>query len=147
MNTLSGGGGSDTLAGLGGDDILLGGDGADQLNGGAGSDVLNGGAGADQFVFADALGPSSVDGIQDFVSGVDRLLLENDIFIGLTLGVLASSAFSFGKVAREASHRILYDPSSGALFFDADGVGGVAAVQFAVLSGSPALAAIDLVVI
>ena len=64
-----------------------------------------------------------------------------------THGALAPGAFAFGTVAQDADDRILYDIASGALFFDADGAGGAAAVQFAVLSGAPALTAGDFVVI
>ena len=147
VNTLSGGGGDDVVAGLGGADILLGGDGADQLNGGTGSDVLNGGAGADIFIFADALGAGNIDGIQDFVTGQDRLFLENAVFAGLPAGVLAVGALVNGSVAQDADDRILYDPATGALFFDPDGTGAAAAVQFATLVPGTALAASDIVVI
>ena len=130
-----------------GEVAMLGGDGADQLNGGAGNDVLNGGAGADIFIFADALGAGNVDGIQDFVTGQDRLFLENAVFAGLPTGVLAVGALVNGSVAQEADDRILYDPTTGALFFDPDGTGAAAAVQFATLVPGTALAASDIVVI
>ncbi|MGQ0589351.1 MAG: calcium-binding protein, partial [Sphingosinicella sp.] len=146
-NTLSGGGGADVIAGFGGNDILLGGDGDDQLNGGAGYDVLNGGLGADRFVFADAFGPALADRIQDFVSGLDRIFLDNAVFTGLPNGALAAGAFRTGSAALDADDRILYNPATGQLFFDADGNGAGAAVQFAVLSGAPALAASDFTVI
>ncbi|MGQ0590582.1 MAG: tandem-95 repeat protein [Sphingosinicella sp.] len=146
-NTLSGGGGNDVVAGFGGNDILLGGEGDDQLNGGAGYDVLNGGAGADMFIFADAFGPALADRIQDFVSGQDRILLENDVFTGLAAGALAAGAFAIGGSAQDADDRIIYDSATGALYFDPDGNGAGAAVQFAVLSGAPALAASDFTVI
>ena len=47
----------------------------------------------------------------------------------------------------DADDRILYDASTGKLYFDADGSGAGAAVQFAILSGSPALNASDFTVI
>jgi Ca2+-binding RTX toxin-like protein len=146
-NVLSGLGGADDLAGRGGSDVLLGGDGGDFLNGGLGGDVLNGGGGSDLFVFADALGLSNIDNIQDFVSGGDRIALDHNIFVGLATGMLAGGAFVLGTAPRDADDRILYDQASGALYYDADGSGAGAAVQFAMLSGHPPLAASDLVVI
>jgi Ca2+-binding RTX toxin-like protein len=146
-NILSGDGGADILAGLGGGDVLLGGDGDDFLNGGLGSDTLNGGAGADMFVFADALGLGNIDSIQDFVSGSDRVALDHNVFAGLSAGALSSGAFVIGTAAQDADDRILYDSATGALWFDADGNGAGAAVQFATLSGHPTVLASDFVVI
>ncbi|MGQ0590654.1 MAG: hypothetical protein ACT4N8_14205 [Sphingosinicella sp.] len=146
-NTLSGAGGADVLAGFAGADILLGGAGDDQLNGGAANDILNGGADADRFIFADALGAGNVDLVQDFVTGLDRIFLENAVFTGLAGGALPVGAFRTGAAAGDADDRIIYNPANGALFFDADGNGAGAAVQFATLSGAPALAASDFVVI
>jgi Ca2+-binding RTX toxin-like protein len=146
-NTMSGNGGADQLAGFGGDDILLGGDGDDLLNGGAGHDVLNGGAGADLFVFADTLGGSNVDGIQDFATGADRILLDHDVFSGLATGALASSAFVLGTGAGDADDRIIYNQATGELWFDADGSGATAPVLFATLAPSTSLAASDFAVV
>jgi len=47
--------------------------------------------------------------------------------------------FYSGSAAHDADDRILYDQSGGALSYDADGTGVLAAVQFAVLSGTPVL--------
>ena len=127
---LSGLNGNDTLMGHGGADLLTGGAGADLLNGGAGSDRLTGGSGADQFVFAD----TGVDTITDFAAGNDRILLDHLLFSALGVGALASSAFARGTTALNADERILYDPNSGALLYDADGSGSGAAVQFGVVS-------------
>jgi Ca2+-binding RTX toxin-like protein len=145
-NTLSGGDGADQLVGFGGNDILLGGSGGDLLNGGAGSDVLNGGQGADLFVFADALGATNVDAIQDFATGADKISLDHGIFTGLSTGALAAGALAIGTAAQDADDRIIYDSTTGNLYYDADGNGAGAAVLFATLSGHPALAASDIVV-
>jgi len=146
-NILNGDGGADTLSGLAGSDVLLGGDGDDQLNGGAGSDGLNGGNGADLFVFADALGAGNVDAVQDFASGVDRLLVDHNVFTGLASGALPASAFVTGTGAQDADDRIIYNPATGELWFDADGNGAGAAILFATLSGQPGLTANDFSVI
>lgn len=122
--------GDDTLSGLAGMDYLFGGIGNDQINGGAGNDQLEGSAGADLFVFADA----GVDTITDFAAGTDRMLLDRSLFTGLTAGALESGAFVRGSAAMEADDRILYNPDTGALFYDPDGNGAATAVQFAVVS-------------
>jgi serralysin len=146
-NVLSGGGGSDTLLGLGGNDTLYGGDGDDQLAGGLGADTLDGGAGADLLVFSDALGGGNVDSVAGFTSGQDRLLLENDVFAGLGTGGLAVGAFAAGTAAADADDRIVYNSTTGSLWFDADGNGAGAAVLFATFTPGATLAAADIVVV
>ena len=131
---LTGGTGDDLLFGGAGGDALNGGDGDDRLDGGAGNDVLTGGAGADEFVFARALGTTNVDTIADFAVADDTILLGRRAFAGLTEGALPEGAFALGAVAAEADDRILFDQATGALYFDADGAGGVDAVQFALVS-------------
>lgn len=89
--------------------------------------------------------------MRDFASGVDQLLLSSAIFPALAQGALAEAQFASGaglRAALDDDDRIVYDSLGGALYYDADGVGGVAAVQFAVLGTgiAPALAAADLVV-
>ncbi len=56
-------------------DTLYGGVGQDTLNGRAGDDHLTGGAGADTFVFG-----AGHDKIADFVTGVDKLQLEEELY-------------------------------------------------------------------
>ncbi len=127
---LTGGGGNDVLRGGAGADRLDGGDGADQLSGGGGYDTLAGGAGADSFLF-DATPQSGVVTIEDFVSGQDRFLLDAGSLAGLSTGRLSEDAFVTGGRALDAEDRILYDPATGRLWFDADGSGAGAAIRFA----------------
>jgi Ca2+-binding RTX toxin-like protein len=54
-------------------------------------------------------------------------------------GVLDVSRFTLGTSATTSSQRFIYNDKSGALFFDADGVGGTAQVRLAQLVGNPAL--------
>jgi len=147
-NTLDGGLGRDSLFGGAGNDQLIGGLGRDSLFGGVGSDVLSGGADQDVFVFNTAL-KANVDRISDFKPVDDTIQLENAIFkaLGAKTGVLASAAFNTGKVARDASDRILYDSKSGGVFYDDDGTGAHAAVQIAILGKNLALTNADFVVI
>jgi Ca2+-binding RTX toxin-like protein len=124
--------------------FIQGNEGNNILNGGAGNDALTGGGGADQFLFNTALdGSNNVDALLDFTIGVDRIELENGVFVGLAEGALAPGAFAHGTVAADADDRIIYDDPSGRLFFDADGVGGVAAVEFAQVHDNLALSASD----
>jgi serralysin len=112
--------------------------GIERLDGGLGSDVLAGGAGSDAFVFNTALGPANVDQITDFSVADDSILLENAIFTTLTsTGVLSAAAFRVGAAAGDADDRIIYDNASGALYYDADGTGGIGQVQFATLVSHP----------
>ena len=129
--------------------MLIGNSGNDSLNGGTGNDRLIGGAGTDAFVFNAALGGGNSDRIVDFSVINDTVRLENAIFTGLANGVLAASAFTANLtgLATDALDRIIYDSDTGNLFFDADGTGAGARVQFAVLAANLALTNADFLVI
>jgi Ca2+-binding RTX toxin-like protein len=131
-----GGSGHDRLNGGEGDDQLRGESGDDRLDGGLGADLLRGGSGFDRFTFSTSLGPENIDTINDF-RGSDTIVLDNDVFTGLTAGVLRGSAFRIGTTAVDGSDRIICDTVSGALYFDPDGVGGADQIQFATIAGSP----------
>ena len=60
---------------------------------------------------------------------------------------LDASAFNISTRALEADDRIFYNAQTGGLFFDADGNGSIAAVQFAILSKNLTLTATDFVII
>jgi Ca2+-binding RTX toxin-like protein len=134
------------LAGNGAANRLDGREGNDVIDGGLGADTLTGGLGADLFAFTTALGGGNVDRIVDFAPGSDRIALDHAVFAGLAPGALAAGAFATGAAA-DADDRIVYDPTTGALSFDADGVGGAEAVAFATLQPGLALGAGDFVVI
>jgi Ca2+-binding RTX toxin-like protein len=137
-DTLIGGAGNDTLFGLGGTDFL---------NGGLDSDTLNGGGGPDSYAFTTTLSAANIDLIIGFATGSDHILLDDAVFSALPTGALNPNAFRSGTSAGDADDRIIYDPTSGALFYDPDGTGGAAQIQFAVLQGAPALASTDFAVI
>ena len=143
---LGGAGGNDVLIGLQGDDTLWGGQGHDRLHGVAGQDVLTGGAGHDWFIFRTAPVAGEWDTITDFDPLQDTIRLDDRIF-GLANGVLPEGAFAIaaGGLAQEADDRILYDSATGALYWDADGAGSRAAVQFAAVQAGLALTATDFV--
>ena len=136
-----------SLTGNGVDNEMWGNDGINTLDGRGGADILHGNGGADSFSFTTGLAPSNVDLIVDFVSGLDRFVLDDAIFTGLPTGALAPGAFRVGSSALDPDDRIVYDNTTGALFFDSDGSGPAAPSQFATLSGSPIVAASDFVVI
>lgn len=143
---LSGGGGGDVLTtGVGGEnsDTLNGEAGDDFLDGGNGKDFLTGGADDDIFSFTTAPSRSvNIDHITDFEVGKDKIMLENtgdDLFNALADGALAAGAFNTGSSSTQADDRILYNAASGALFYDRDGTGGGAAIQFATLDNKPAM--------
>jgi Ca2+-binding RTX toxin-like protein len=143
-----------TLIGNAGANILTGTAYADTLMGGKGNDVLTGGNGADKFVFNTTPNASSNrDTITDFQSGTDVIQLSKTIFTALGgLGTLTSAQFwsAPGAVAgHDADDRIVYNPTTGALYYDADGNGSGAAVQIVLLGTNmhPVLADSDIQVI
>jgi Ca2+-binding RTX toxin-like protein len=123
---------------------LIGSNFGDVLAGNAGANVLTGGAGADGFVFNTALNAATnVDTITDFsLADGDTILLDDAIFTGLGAAPgnsITAQDFRIGSAAQDADDRIIYNDVTGALLFDADGIGGAAAVQFATLSPGLAL--------
>lgn len=140
---LTGDGGNNILRGGAGADTLNGGDGNDVLQGGVGADLLTGGDGRDKFVFNTVLELGTVDHVVDFsVSDGDILQLDDAYFAALTIGELHATNFraNLTGVAEAAEDRIIYSTSTGQLYFDADGLGGADAIEFAVLDN---IAAID----
>ena len=103
--------------------------------------------GSDTFLFSTALGPTNVDRIYDFDPIADTIRLEDAIFGGLSLGSLSPGAFGLGPIAAQADDRIIYDPTSGKLYFDADGIGGMAQVHFATLNAGLSLTSADFFVV
>jgi Ca2+-binding RTX toxin-like protein len=144
--------GANTLTGNGGVDFMFGGAGADTLNGGAGNDTLSGGIGNDVFVFNSATA-NNLDTILDFTTGADKIQLSKSIFANLgATGNLTENSFwsAAGAVkGNDANDRVVYNTTTGALYYDADGSGSGAYVQIALLgtSSHPAMAFTDFVVI
>ncbi len=148
VENLIGGSAGDTL---GGDSAV------NLLDGKLGNDTLGGGTGDDVFRFSSTLGDTNIDTVTDFagdgVAGGDTLALDNAIFTALSAGALGEVAFESGSlsVASTVDVRIIYNSSTGALYYDADG-SDVASdpVQFATLgvgSHPAALAAGDFLVV
>jgi Ca2+-binding RTX toxin-like protein len=150
-NKLVGLAGADTLGGGIGNDTLVGGSGSDRLIGGLGNDILTGGTGADVFRFDAKLSTSTAanfDQITDFSVIDDVIQIENAVFTKLALGPLPANSFvrSGEGIALDTFDRIVYETDTGALYYDADGTGVIAAIQFATLSPNLALTAADFLV-
>ncbi len=144
------------LNGSAGDDLLLGGDGRDQIAGGVGNDRLVGeqgrdrlvgGKGKDRFVLTSAR-KNSLDVIRDFRAVNDTIeVVRSGFSRTLKLGKIRSNQFHLGEEAIDRSDRFIYNRQTGALFFDADGLGGTAQVQIASLTNKSTLGRADIVVI
>jgi Ca2+-binding RTX toxin-like protein len=140
--------GAINLTGNDAGNYVLGNDGVNVIDGGGGADILVGYGGADTFAFTTALGVGNIDNIVDFAAGSDKMGLDDAIFTALGgLGALNANAFATGASAADGSDRIIYNSATGALFYDADGAGGAAQVQFATLNAGLALTASDFAVI
>ena len=129
-DVIKGGQGSDHLSGIAGDDKLVGGTGNDQLAGGSGRDV---------FVFDTKQNRrSNVDKLYDFSVKDDAIWLDNKVFAELGKGsprgaMIKADMFARSAKAQDRNDRIIYDPSSGTMYYDTDGTGPKAQVKFAIL--------------
>ena len=139
---INGQNGDDQLFGGAGADRIKGQDGDDKLYGGAGVDTLTGGMGDDLFYFDQQLIDAGIDSILDFAPGSDRLVLSAAIYTALTESKITANQFesiagstsaNVIAAATKSSTRITYNTSNGALAYDPDGNGSLAATQIATL--------------
>lgn len=127
--------GSDTLDGRGGNDRLY----------GTGDDTLTGGTGRDQFIFQtrNARGGDTITDFSGIAGDGDRIVLSDNYFDALVSstrgmhrlgedGVLIGD----GATAQTADQHIIYDSSSGLLYYDSDGSGSDRAIVLADLGGA-----------
>jgi serralysin len=123
----------------------IGGAGADTFIGNVKDNSFTGNGGADVFVFNSLIG---LDTITDFASALDKLAFDHTIFtaLGAIIGALPSDDFYSGSAAHDANDYIVYDPSNGKLFYDADGDAAASPVQIALLSVHPGLADSDILI-
>ena len=134
---------------------ITGSSGNDALTGGLGNDILTGGSGADSFVFDTVANASkNKDTITDFVSGIDHIKFSKAIFTGLgtSVGNLTGDQFWSGAgvtKAHDLDDRIIYNSTTGAFYYDADGNGKGVSVQVAIIGTSihPILASTDIDII
>jgi Ca2+-binding RTX toxin-like protein len=127
---------------------VIGNAGMNVINGGDGNDSLAGFGGRDSFRFDTALNAATNrDVITDFSVADDTIVLEDAIFGAFATGPLADDRFVLGTAARDANDNILYDSGTGALYYDSDGNGTAAAVQFAQVGAGLALTHLDFVIV
>ncbi|MFI0848969.1 hypothetical protein [Mesorhizobium sp. IMUNJ 23232] len=124
---------------------IIGNAGDNRLEGREGNDTLRGLGGEDTLVFNTKLGTANVDTILDFNVADDRFLLSDAIFTKLNTGVMLSGYFRANTtgLAQDSNDHIIYETDTGKLFYDADGLGGAAGIQFAKLAVGLALTNAD----
>lgn len=151
INTFIGTENNDTFIGNGGNDVLTGGLGGDTFQFGKVHTMTVTGAATIVQTYTDvASNLTGSDAITDFVSGTDHLSLDNDFFAAFTAtGAIAAGNLvqGVGAVALDADDYLIFDASTNALYYDADGSGAGAAVQFAALTGVASLTAADFSII
>jgi Ca2+-binding RTX toxin-like protein len=135
-NVMTGNSGRNFLDGRGGNDTLAGGTGIDTLTGGAGNDL---------FVFSE-MGTANADAINGFIGAEDDLAFDDAVFAGLgSAGSFRSGAgLSTGQ---DADDRLIYNSSTGQLYYDADGSGSGGSQLVATLGGAPGLTASDITIV
>ncbi len=147
-NVLNGAGGNDILSGRAGKDTLTGYLGNDRLDGGAGNDKLKGFIGKDTYVFSSTLSAkTNIDFIDGFSSRDDSIELSSKIFSKCEKGRLKSEAFVVASHSQDAADRIVYEKSTGNLYYDADGSGTQKAVLFAYLQPNTSMNYMDFLII
>jgi Ca2+-binding RTX toxin-like protein len=139
-----------SLSGNASGNVVRGNNGSNVLNGGNGRDFLTGLGGTDSFLFDTPLSAAfNVDIITDFNVAADTIRLDDDIFSSsLTpFNSVAGSQFVIGAAAQDAGDRIIYSSATGEVYYDSDGTGPAAQIQFATLSAGLALTNFDFLVV
>jgi Ca2+-binding RTX toxin-like protein len=155
-DTLAGGSGNDSIDAGWDYDVLRGGGGNDTLNGGADShtDTLTGGSGRDRFLFVEDDSGNN-DRIVDFTTQIDELAFDRTTSNFTAIGALGNFASGDARFyaapgathGHDTSDRLVYNTSTGQLYYDADGSGSGSATLVATLQGHPTLVASDVTVI
>lgn len=142
-DSVDGGGGNDSIYGGLGNDTLKGGSGDDLLSSGSGADVLTGGSGRDVFVLDGGLNGGVVT-ITDFSVGEDKIQLSRSLFAGFG----SSVSLATQGTPTSGGAQMIYNNGTGDLYYDADGLGGGAAIKVAHLAlGLSNLSASDFLLI
>jgi|GEM_PF-2415923 len=139
-NVLIGNNGNNSLAGFDGNDII---------DGLGGNDAYLGGAGNDIFRLSTAPNAkSNVKTIVDFVQGEDAVEINAAAFKWKDVPLGALLAENFGSnadgIAETETQRLVYNNTTGQLFYDADGSGRGKAVLVAVFENAPDLQHTDI---
>src|SRR3954471_5039542 len=147
-DSLLGGDGSDTVTGGAGNDFVSGNTGTDWVEGGAGNDEVRGGSGQDSIAVHE-FGVANADQLTDFDAGWDNIQLDAAAFAQIgAVGRMAAGDARFysapGAIGgHDADDRIVYNSTTGQLYYDADGSGGGAAQLIATITNHSALAPTD----
>jgi Ca2+-binding RTX toxin-like protein len=142
----TGNGASNLLVGNSSNNTLSGDLGNDTLIGNAGNDTLVGGGGQDFFVFNGA--NEGNDNINDFSPTDDKISVSASGFgSGLVPGVLNANRFILGTAATTPEQRFIYNATTGAFSFDANGNVAGSITQIATLSTGLALTSSNILVI
>lgn len=127
---------------------MFGNSGNNRIDGRAGNDTLYGGAGTDTFVFSTTPTSANIDEILDFAVAQDKIELSRSMFTALNAGSsLNASAYRVGSTALDADDRVIYEISTGGLFYDSDGNGAALQIQFATLDANLPLASTHFVLV
>ena len=134
---------------------IVGNDGSNILRGTTGNDILTGGGGIDNFDFREAPGAANADAITDFVSGTDRIRLDDAFHAGIgALGRFGATDVRFlagdgATVGTTLDHRVIFNTADGSLYYDFDGSGAGASQLITTVGGTstPILVANDIFVI
>src|SRR5438067_7987038 len=148
-NSLSSTSGNDLVKGFGGNDTIFANAGNDRIESGAGNDTISGGGGQDQYVWHE-YGATNADTVLNFDTGWDSIQLDAAAFtqIGAS-GRFATNDVRFYAAAganagHDADDRIVYNTSTGQLWYDADGNGPGAAQLIATLPPGSTVVATDI---
>lgn len=140
-----------SITGNAGANILIGTAFNDTLDGRGGLDTLTGGDGADHFVFGTPGASNNRDTITDFTNGTDVLQFSKAVFVAIagSIGTLSANQFWSGAgvtAGHDADDRIVYNTTTGVLYYDIDGSGSSTAVQIALIGAvnHPAVAYTDI---
>ncbi|WP_421725174.1 hypothetical protein [Bauldia sp.] len=109
-----------------------------------GRDKLIAGDKKEKFVFDDL---TDFDRVKNFESGKDTFILDQNAFLALAPGPLEKSAFRRGTEAEDGDDRIIYDETTGNVYYDIDGDGGgFAPVRFAKVDAGQKLKYSDFII-
>jgi len=145
-----GGRGNDLLIGNTANNVLNGGDGNDTLRPIQGNDTLTGGAGRDIFFFNTS--PNNLtnhDRITDYNPAADTIQLENAVFtkLGAAGHTLNAAFFWAGAAAHDGNDYIVYNRSTGDLFYDLNANAAGSALLIANFANKPLLAASEFAIV
>ena len=150
VENVNGSGFDDVISGNFAANFLYGFNGNDTLDGREGNDRLEGAAGNDRYTFTVTPGTANADTIIGFVSGADKVVLDGSAHasLGGSGNFAAGDArFTSGagrNTAQDATDRVLYNTTTGQLWYDSDGTGAAPVQLIATLQGAPSLVATDI---